>query len=267
MKIAGKVLVVTGGGDGIGRQVVLEALRRGARVAAVDLRADALAETARLAGSDEGLATFVVDVTDRTAVAELPERVIAALGGIDGLVNVAGVIQPFVPFADLDVAAMERVIDVNLWGTIHTTKAFLPHLLARPDAHVANVSSMGGFLPVPGQTVYGASKAAVSLLTNGLWAELRGTSVGVTLVMPGAVSTDITTNSGVAVPGGVEASDSKLPMTTPQDAARQILDAIERGRLHAYVGKDSRIMNLLVRVAPKQAARLVQRQMRGLLDA
>ncbi len=101
---------------------------------------------------------------------------------------------------DLDYEAIERVLDVNLYGTIHVVKAFLPHLLERPVAHLANVSSMGGFLPVPGQTIYGASKAAVKLMTEGLYAELLETNVAVTFVMPGAVSTDITANSGVDVP-------------------------------------------------------------------
>lgn len=265
MQVAGKVVVVTGGGDGIGRQVVLELVTRGARVAAVDLRAEALSQTVAVADAGDRLATFVVDVTDRAAVEALPAQVHAALGPVDGLVNVAGIIQPFVSFADLDVESMRRVIDVNLWGTIHTIKAFLPRLLERPEAHVANVSSMGGFLPVPGQTVYGASKAAVSLLTNGLWAELYDTTVGVTLVMPGGVSTQITTNSGVAMPTGVDPDASKLPMTTPEAAAAQIVDGIERNRLYVYVGKDSRLMNLLVRVAPKQATRLVRRQMKDLI--
>ncbi len=266
MKVSEKTVVVTGGGNGIGRQVVLELLRRGARVAAVDVRADALAETASLANAGDRLATFEVDITDRDATRALPEQVIAALGTLDGLVNVAGIIQPFVKFADLDLDAMQRVIDVNLWGTIHMTKAALPYLLERPEAHIANVSSMGGFLPVPGQTVYGASKAAVSLLTEGLWAELRDTAVGVSVVMPGGVGTDITTNSGVALPGGADAGESKLPITTPEAAATAIVDGIERDKLFVYVGKDSRVTNLLVRIAPKQTARLVQRQMQRLLD-
>ncbi len=265
MQVADKTLIVTGGGNGIGRQVVLELLRRGARVAAVDIRADALADTMSLAGDDDRLATFTVDITDPVATGALPDQVIERFGSVDGLVNVAGIIQPFVPFADLDVEVMERVLAVNLWGTIHMTKAVLPHLLERPEAHVANVSSMGGFLPVPGQTVYGASKAAVTLLTEGLWAELGDTPVGVTVVMPGGVGTDITTNSGVAAPAGADAADTKFPLTSPEDAARKIVDGIERDKLHVYVGKDSRVMNLLVRLAPKQAARLIRRQMRDLV--
>ena len=266
MKVNGKVLVVTGGGNGIGRQVVLELLRRGARVAALDLRKDSLDETVEIAAAGERLATFPCDVTDREAVAALPDQVVAALGQVDGLVNVAGIIQPFVRLNDLDYDAIERVIDVNLYGTIHTVKAFLPHLLARPAAHIANVSSMGGFLPVPGQTIYGASKAAVRLMTEGLYAELRDTPVGVTVVFPGAVRTDITGNSGVDAPGGDTAEqESRFPMTEADAAARMIVDGIEGDRFHVFVGRDSRMLDLLVRLVPKQATHLITRQMRGLL--
>ena len=266
MKVTGTTFIVTGGGNGIGRCVVLELLARGARVAAVDLRAESLDETSALAGAGDRLATFVVDITDRTAVDALPDQVNAALGPIDGLVNVAGIIQPFVRLIDLDPATMARVVDVNLWGTVDLIRATLPHLLDRPAAHIVNVSSMGAFLPVPGQTLYGASKAAVKLLTEALWTELRGTRVGVTLVMPGAVSTEITTNSGVDMPAVATGQKrSRMPVTTPEAAARTIVDGIERGRYHVYVGTDARVMGLLVRIAPKQAAKLIQRQMRGLL--
>ena len=168
MDLANKVVVVTGGGNGIGRQVVLELLRRDARVAAVDIRNESLQQTVAMANAGDHLVTYELDITDRSATETLPERVIAAHGAVDGLINVAGIIQPFVPFNDLDYQVIERVINVNLYGTIHMVKAFLPHLLQRPVAHVANVSSMGGFLPVPGQTIYGASKAAVKLMTEGL---------------------------------------------------------------------------------------------------
>jgi NAD(P)-dependent dehydrogenase (short-subunit alcohol dehydrogenase family) len=267
MNISGKVLVVTGGGNGIGRQVVLEALRRGARVAAIDIRDESLAETAGIAVAGDRLATFVVDITDREATAALPDQVMAAHGAVDGLVNVAGIIQPFVKLNDLDYGTIERVINVNMYGTIHMVKAFLPVLLERPVAHVANVSSMGGFLPVPGQTIYGASKAAVKLMTEGLYAELLDTKVGVSVIMPGAVATEITANSGVDIPGGEEmAQDSRIKTTAPEDAARIILDGIESNELHIFVGRDAKTMNLMTRVSPKRATHLIYRQMKQLLS-
>jgi NAD(P)-dependent dehydrogenase (short-subunit alcohol dehydrogenase family) len=261
-----KVVVVTGGGNGIGRQVVLELLRRGARVAAVDIRDESLGETVGLADAGDRLVTYALDITARSATAALPEKVIAAHGPVDGLINVAGIIQPFVRLNDLDYDVIERVINVNLYGTIHMVKAFLPHLLERPVAHVANVSSMGGFLPVPGQTIYGASKAAVKLMTEGLYAELLDTNVGVSVIFPGAVATDITGNSGVDIPAMDTASQSKIRTTSPEDAAKIILDGIESDDLHIYVGRDSRTMSLMTRVAPRRATHLIYRQMKDLLS-
>lgn len=213
------------------------------------------------------IATFTVDITDRAAVDALPQQVAEALAPADGLINVAGIIQPFVRVVDVDVAAIERVLDVNLYGTLNTVKAFLPVLLERPEAHLANVSSMGGFLPVPGQTIYGASKAAVRLLTEGLYAELLDSSVGVSVVFPGAVSTEITANSGVDAPGGAAAEGgSSYPTTSAEDAGRMIVDGIEADKLHIFVGRDARLMNLANRLAPRRSTHLIQSRMKDLLD-
>ena len=259
MRIDGRVWVVTGGGNGMGRELVLELLRRGGRVAAVDLSEPALAETAALAAAGERLSTHVVDITDRAAVEALPEAVVAVHGAVDAIVNNAGIIQPFAPVAELDYGAIGRVLDVNLMGTIHMVKAFLPLLLERPEAHVANVSSMGGFFPFPGQTIYGASKAGVKLLTEGLYAELLDTGVRVSVIMPGAVETGITEHSGVEMPG--TAGDGDVSMTSPVAAARMMADGIERDRLYIFVGKDARLMNLAIRVAPRQAIGFIKKQM------
>lgn len=264
MKCANKVFVVTGAGSGMGRELVFELLRRRARVAAVDRNEATLAETAALAGAPgDALATFPLSVTDRARVEALPGAVAARLGPADGLLNCAGVIQPFVRIADLDYPAVEQVLDVNFRGTLYMTKAFLPSLLARPEAHVVNFSSMGGFLPVPGQAAYGASKAAVKLLTEGLRAELAQTRVRVTFVIPGAVATNIAANSGVAVGSRVEAR--RFPMLAADRAAREIVDGMERDRARILVGRDARFLDLFHRLAPTRAAAFVARQMKDLL--
>ena len=166
MKTQNKIIVVTGGGNGIGRELVLHLLNKGARVAALDISEAGLKETAELAGDKKDkLSLHVVNITDRAAVEALPEQVIAKHGAVDGVINVAGIIQPFVRINDLDYSAIERVMNVNFYGTLYMIKTFLPHLLKRPEAHIANISSMGGFLPVPGQGICGASKAAVKLMT------------------------------------------------------------------------------------------------------
>jgi len=177
MKVQNKVVLVTGGGNGMGRELVLNLLSRGASVAAVDINETALQKTVELAGSkSDNLSTHIVNITNKDAVAALPEQIIAKHGAIDGIINNAGIIQPFERIKDLDYAVIERVLNVNFFGTLYMTKEFLPHLLKRPEAHITNISSMGGFLPVPGQTVYGASKAAVKLFTEGLRSELLNTS-------------------------------------------------------------------------------------------
>lgn len=267
MRANGKTIVVTGGGNGIGRQLVLGLLARGARVAAVDISESALGETVDKAGASASrLSTHVVNITDREAVQALPELVVSAHGGVDGLINCAGIIQPFVKFEDLEYSAIERVMSVNFWGVINMTKAFLPRLKERPAAHVVNVSSMGGFLPVPGQAIYGASKAAVKLFTEALHAEMVGTNVGVTVVFPGAIHTDITQHSGVEAAAETDGSASSYKMTEPEDAARMILDGMERDAYRVTVGPDAAMMDRLSRLAPKFAANTIQKQMKDLLD-
>ncbi|MHB1324213.1 MAG: SDR family NAD(P)-dependent oxidoreductase [Coriobacteriia bacterium] len=265
-----KTVIVTGGGNGIGRELVLELLKRGARVAALDINEAGLHGTTDLAGTAvDRLTTHVTDITDRTAVEVLPDAVVAAHGQVDGLINCAGIIQPFVLFKDLEYSAIERVLNVNFWGTVHTCKTFLPILLQRPEAHIVNISSMGGFLPVPGQTIYGATKAAVKLLTEGLHSECMGTPVNVTVIFPGAIKTNISANSGVGTIGDGETrrESSKIKTTEPRDAAKMILDGMERNAYRVTVGSDSTAMDRLSRLSPERAAGIIYKHMKSLLPS
>jgi short-subunit dehydrogenase len=266
LKVAGKVVVVTGAGNGMGREITLELIRRGASVAAVDMRADFLAETKKLADALNGkVSTFVVDVTDNKAVDALPAKVIKALGQVDAVINNAGIIQPFVKVNELSYEAATRVMNVNFNGPFHMVKSFLPELLKRPEAHILNVSSMGAYAPVPGQSLYGASKAAVQLFTEGLRSELLDTKVGVTIVFPGAIETNIAANSGMANPGGDAADAPKFKMTKPTDAAKAMVDAIENNKPRICIGQDAKMMDFLTRLNPVYAAGVIYKQMKSLL--
>ncbi len=267
MKVQGKVIVVTGGGSGMGRELVLNLLNKGAKVFTVDINEKTLQETVQLAGDKkDNLATAVVNIADKAAVEALPAKVIEKFGAVDGIINNAGIIQPFVKFKDLEYSAIERVMNVNLYGVLYMTKAFLPHLLTRPVAHIANTSSMGGYLPVPGQTIYGATKAAVKLFTEGLYAELLDTNVKVTVIYPGAVGTNITANSGVAIPGGERtAEESKIKVLPADKAAEIIVNAIENDSYSVFVGSDAKFMDFLRRLNPKFATRFIYNQMKTLL--
>jgi short-subunit dehydrogenase len=268
MKINGKIIAVTGGGNGIGRELVLQLLSRGARVAAIDIKKDTLDETVKLSGENKAkISTYVTDITNRDAVKKLPDQIITRHGAIDGIINCAGIIQPFVKLKDLDYDAIGRVMNVNFYGTLFMTKAFLPYLLSRPEAHIVNVSSMGGFLPVPGQTVYGASKAAVKLLTEGLNSELLSTSIRVTVVFPGAIGTNIAANSGVGMSSQTDAEKSSFKMLAPAKAAQLILDGMEKNKYRVLVGQDASFMDFLYRLSPERAARMIYDQMKSLLPS
>ncbi|ABY33627.1 MAG TPA: SDR family NAD(P)-dependent oxidoreductase [Chloroflexus aurantiacus] len=272
MKVKNKVFVVTGGASGLGRELVLRLLDMGANVAAVDINGAALDELVGQAGQARSkLSTHVVNIADLAAVQALPEKVLSVHGAVDGLINNAGIIQPFVKVNDLEDAAIDRVLKVNFYGTLYMTKSFLPYLIKRPVAHIVNISSMGALVPVPGQTMYGASKAAVKLFTEGLRSELLNTNVRVTIVFPGAMATDIVKNSNVAqsslpMQAAQAQRSSRMKALSPKEAARIIIDGIEGDRYRILVGSDARMMDWLSRLNPRWAAELIYRQMQHLLS-
>lgn len=267
MQVNNKVIAVTGAGNGMGRELSLLLLAKGARVAGVDINLDNLGETQKLAGEKgKNFSLHQLNISDKESVFALPDEITRVHGCVDGLINNAGIIQPFVRVNDLDFEQINRVMDVNFYGLLYMTKAFLPHLLKRPEAHLVNVSSMGGFLPVPGQSVYGASKAAVKLLTEGLSAELKDTGVKVTVIFPGAVGTNIAQNSGVAAPKMIPEMEKAAAKTlSPVKAAEIMVRGIEKNKTRIFVGKDSRMLDLFYRLSPSFATNLVAKQMKSLL--
>ena len=263
MLVTGKKFLVTGAGNGMGREVALELLKRGARVIAVDINEAFLNETKLLAGPKADSLTVVkMDITDRTAAQKLAKET----PDLDGLVNVAGIIQPFIKVNDLQFDAIDRVMNINFFGPLNLIKAFLPNLLARPEAHILNVSSMGSYAPVPGQTLYGASKAALNLLTEGLRSELSETNVKLTLVWPGAIGTNISQNSGVTVKGAENMDSSKMKVTSAVEAGRMMVDAIEQGQKRIYIGGDAKFMGRLSRWSQDTAAKLIYKNLKSLLS-
>lgn len=263
MKAMGKTIVVTGSAGGIGGEVVAELLRRGASVIACDRNEAALKALKERLGS-ERLQAFALDITDRDKVAAFA-RAVAAKRQVDGLVNCAGVIQPFERVADTPYERMRFVFDVNFWGTVHMVEAFLPLLSARPEAHIVNVSSMGGFFPVPGQTMYGASKAAVRMLTEGLYAECLGTKVRVTVVIPGGVNTKIIENSGSAPNERMERIKKVIRLLSPKKAAAKIVRGMERNAFRVHIGLDAALLKAADVLVPRTAIALATRITSGVL--
>lgn len=267
MKVQGKTFVVTGAGNGIGRQVSIQLIAKGAKVAGIDLSEKGLQETAGAINSTN-FVSYTVDISNLSQVEKSHQEILAKFGSVDGVINVAGIIQPFVRVNELSFEQIKKVMDVNFYGLLHVTKTFLPGLILRPEAHIANVSSMGGFVPVPGQSIYGASKAAVKLLTEGLHSELQGTGVGVTTIFPGAIATEIVVNSGIMTQEQMQEMAKSGPerkSTSVADAAKAIIEGIEKKKFHVLIGPDAKTMYLLSRLMPERAANLIYKNMKDLL--
>ena len=196
----GKVAVVTGAGSGIGRALALEIGRRGGVLALSDCDEVGLMETAALvqAACGQEVRTDKLDVRDRQAMHEYADALAADLGRVNVVVNNAGVALHG-DFEDTSYDDFEWVMDVDFWGVVHGTKAFLPHLIASGDGHLVNVSSLFGLMGMPGQTAYNAAKFGVRGFTEALRTEMlvAGHPVQVTCVHPGGIRTAIARSARV----------------------------------------------------------------------
>ncbi len=251
-----KVVAITGAGSGIGRALACEAARRGARLALADWNQAGAEETAQLAGAAR---SFVrkVDVRSDAEVAAFAADVERELGGAHVVVNNAGV-----SLSDL-IGKMKRedfewLFQINFWGVVRGTEAFLPQLLRQDDAHVVNLSSIFGLIAVPGQSAYNAAKFAVRGFTESLRQELHGGPVHVTCVHPGGVRTNIVRNGrmvhnslGESVDPSKAASDfDALVKTTPGQAATAIWRGVLRNAPRVLVGGDAWLIDKLQRLMP-----------------
>jgi NAD(P)-dependent dehydrogenase (short-subunit alcohol dehydrogenase family) len=264
-EFAGRVAVITGAGSGIGRALALDLARRGARLAVSDVDAGGLAVTvAELEKLGAPHRTDELDVTDRKAVLAYADDVAGGFGKVNQIYNNAGI-----AFAGDILSSsfedIEKVVDIDFWGVVNGTKAFLPHLVASGDGHVINISSLFGLLSVPSQSAYNAAKFAVRGFTESLRQEMLVAKlpVRVTCVHPGGIKTNIARNAARAEGYGDEAMMEKFERTalrmSPADAARVILTGVSRNRARVLVGNDAKALDLLVRLTGSGYQRIVAR--------
>ncbi|MBM7457644.1 SDR family NAD(P)-dependent oxidoreductase [Rhodococcus coprophilus] len=259
----GRVVVITGAGSGIGRALAVDLAGRGAKLALSDVDAVGLAETVRLA-TDLGaeVKSDHLDVTQREAVFAYAEAVVAHFGKVNQVYNNAGIAYHG-EFERSEFKDIERIVDVDFWGVVNGTKAFLPHLIASGDGHLINVSSLFGLLGIPGQTAYNAAKFAVRGFTESLRQEMLIAKhpVQVTCVHPGGIKTAIARNA--AVPDGDDQAgfaqffDSKLARTTAEQAAKTILRGVRKNQARVLIGADAKFLDGWVRLVGPSYQRVV----------
>lgn len=253
-RLSGRVAVVTGAGSGIGRATSLALADRGCSIAAVDVQPEGAEETADLVRSLGARASVhLVDVRDPERIGELPDEVEGTLGPCQILVNNAGVTAAGA-FADEPLDDLHWIIDINVWGVVHGCRAFLPMLRKADEAHIVNMSSMVGLLGLPHNVSYSLTKGAVRAFSEALRGELVTTQVGVTVVFPGAIHTNITSGArGGQAARLAEMGQSRLApyvMRPPSAVASRIVSAIERDRARVVVGPDAHVVSALTRVLP-----------------
>jgi butyryl-CoA dehydrogenase len=266
----GKVAVVTGAGSGMGREVARQLAAAGSHVAGVDRNPDSLQETKEMIEKAGGVfREYIVDVSQKEKLEELAERVADDLGPADILVNNAGILIKSQSFDAVPGKDFELLMNVNVWGVINATTAFLPQLLSRPEASVVNVSSLGGLVGLMYQVPYAAAKYAVRGFSESLRMDLYATNVAVTTVYPGPVATNIFLNSPAYTPEErVEAHQKMLSFRTTEAsvAAAKIVKGIRKRKARVLIGRDTYAMDIIARLMPSLYTKLLYRPVKKMMD-
>ena len=275
--IRGSACALTGAASGIGRALALELAARGADLALADrdeagLQAVA-AEIART--SPRKVSLHALDVAEPGQIAAFAQSSIAAHPGLNIVINNAGVALMGM-FNEVDQSQMEWLMNINFWGVVHGTRAFLPHLALRPAAHIVNLSSIFGIVAPPGQTAYCAAKFAVRGFSESLRHELQmaKSPVKLSVVHPGGVATNIARSSrtGVGMTDNARRAQSierfdAMAKTTPAAAALRIIAGIEKNQPRILIGNDARFMDLLQRFRPATYWNVLARRIEKAMQA
>jgi short-subunit dehydrogenase len=258
--IRGAAAAVTGAASGIGRALALELAARGCDLALADRdEAGLQAVAAEIAKAHpRKVSLHRVDVSEPGQIAGFAQAAITAHPGLNIVVNNAGVAL-LGQFSEIDQAQMDWLFNINFWGVVHATRAFLPHLSRQPEAHIVNLSSIFGIIAPPGQTAYAAAKFAVRGFSESLRHELQlaKSPIRLSVVHPGGVATNIARNSrtGIGISDNARRAQSierfdSFARTTPAAAALRIVTGIEKNAPRILIGGDARFMDLLQRLRP-----------------
>lgn len=267
------VAVLTGAASGIGKATALLLAAHGCHLALADRNADGLATVAASARArGVRVSEHVLDVADYEEIMELPEKVMSEHGKVTILMNNAGV-GLVGTFDQLSLDEFRWLIEINLMAVVNLTTVFLPILRQQPQAHIVNISSIFGIIAPPEQTAYVAAKFAVRGFSESLRHELEGSNVSLTVVHPGGIQTNIANSARVAAKADPALAKANLTefnktlRTSPEEAAEQIVGAIQRRAPRLLIGNDAKGMELLQRLMPVRYWKLMQKVYAKVLEA
>ncbi len=257
-----KVVVLTGAGSGIGQALAVALAKEGAELAISDLNEKNLAATAsQCAALGAKVKHYLLDVGSRDAIYAHADVVMKEFGRVNVVINNAGVALSATVRETSD-KDFEWLMNINFWGVVHGTRAFLPHLTAAGEGQIVNISSIFGMIGVPTQSAYNAAKFAVRGFTESLRQEMaiEGKAIGVSCVHPGGVKTNI---AAAARKGAASANKDlgamfeKLARTTPARAAEIILQGVKRNEARIFVGADAKVLDYLQRFAGSSYQKII----------
>jgi len=263
----GKVVVITGAGSGIGRALAKSICKEKTDIALIDVDTAGMEETKRqidLAGYGNRVETYKLDISNREDVQNTSNEIFSSFQAVDILINNAGVASSG-DILDLNFKTFDWTMNINLFGTIYMTNAFLPFLLKQEEASIVNVSSVYGLMGMPFHAAYCTSKFAVRGFSEVLRQELYGSGVSVSIVFPGGIKTNIARNARSDInidqkllEKGVEVEEKSFK-TSPEVAAKKIITGIKKKTPRIYIGGDAVKVNMLTRFAPGLCDRSIAR--------
>jgi len=261
-ELANKTAAVTGAASGIGRMLAVNLAYENCNLAIADIDGQGLDETAALIGNRVNVSRHIVDVSDREQVSLFAEEAALHHGGVDIIINNAGVaLGDFLETVPLE--DFEWLMGINFWGVVYGTMAFLPYLKKRPEGHIVNVSSINGIMPNPNNGPYCAAKFAVKGYTETLSQEMNDTNIRVSCVHPGGIKTNIARNArynramySMSREQGIDLYEKELLRMTADKAAKLIISGIKRNKRRIMIGLDAKVLDLITRLFPVTAVKL-----------